>query len=87
LVLNSLSLSININFIDMETKFKNSHYEVMNKDPKNWKGIFYVNRKDSRVLVPKITPMTGWTLNFGNKYTYISIIAIILILVASKYLF
>lgn len=70
----------------MKNKFEKAHYEAMHRDPDNWKGIFYVNKKDSRVLVPKLVPMTGWTLNFGNPYTYIGTIAIILILVASNYL-
>ncbi|MEN8121210.1 MAG: hypothetical protein ABFS35_12720 [Bacteroidota bacterium] len=69
----------------MKTKFEKVHYEVMSKDPNNWKGVFYVNRKDSRVIVPKITPLTGWTFNFGNPYTYIGLLAIILILIASNY--
>jgi len=60
--------------------------EAMNKNPNNWKGIFYVNSKDPRVLVPKLNPLMGWTLNFGNKYTYLGIIAIIIIVVGSVFL-
>ena len=70
----------------MKTNFDKTRFEAMHKDPDNWKGIFYVNRKDPRVLVPKLTPITGWTLNFGNPYTYISVGAIILILLVSNYL-
>jgi len=69
----------------MKTNIEKAHDEAMHRDPDNWKGIFYVNKKDSRVLVPKLVPMTGWTLNFGNPYTYIATIAVILILVASNY--
>jgi len=70
----------------MKNKFEKANYEAMHRDPDNWKGIFYVNKKDPRVWVSKLVPMTGWTLNFGNTYTYIGTIAIILILVASNYL-
>ena len=58
----------------------------MNKNPNNWKGIFYVNSKDPRIIVPKINPSFGWTLNFGHKTTYIGIIVIILIIVAYQVL-
>ena len=54
--------------------------DLMNKNPDNWKGIFYVNSKDPRVIVPKINPSMGWTLNFGHKNTYIGFVLIILIL-------
>jgi len=47
-------------------------------DPMNYKwGIFYFNRKDPRVMVPKRFKMMGWTLNFGNIYAYIFLILII----------
>lgn len=65
----------NKNEIDSED-FKN-----MNNDSNNWKGIFYVNRKDSRVIVPKLYPLLGYTLNFGNIYTYLAIATIVLIVV------
>ena len=44
----------------------------MIEDPANYKwGIFYFNRKDRRIIVPKRLKMMGWTLNFANFYTYI----------------
>ncbi|NPD47342.1 hypothetical protein HNS38_11205 [Lentimicrobium sp. L6] len=58
----------------------------MLKDPDNWKASFYVNSKDPRVIVPKKNPKMGWTLNFGNVYSYLLLIAIIILLIASKYL-
>jgi len=64
---------------------KKENYDIMHKNPNNWKGIFYVNSKDPRIIVPKLYPALGWTLNFGNKYAYISIIAIVLIIVAFQY--
>ena len=53
------------------------------KYPNNWKGVFYVNSKDPRIVVPKINPSLGWTLNFGHKVSYLGIILIILIIIAS----
>lgn len=58
--------------------------DLENQNPNNWKGVFYVNRKDSRVIVPKLNPALGWTLNFGNPITYFGIVAIVLIIVVFK---
>ena len=70
----------------MKKKDKKENYDFMSKNPDNWKGILYVNSKDPRVIVPKLNPSLGWTLNLGNVYAYIGIIAIILIIVTSQYL-
>ncbi len=59
--------------------------DTMSKDPGNWKGLFYFNRKDTRLIVPKLYPSRGWTFNFASPYTYVALIAIILIIVASQY--
>jgi uncharacterized membrane protein len=65
----------------MNDKTRKESFEIMNKDPNNWKGIFYVNRKDSRIIVPKINPSMGWTLNFGSVYAYLGLVAIISIII------
>ncbi|HOW39313.1 MAG TPA: DUF5808 domain-containing protein [Bacteroidales bacterium] len=59
---------------------------LMNKNPNNWKGIFYFNRRDHRLVVPKRDPSLGWTLNFASPYTYLFLIAIIAIALASEFL-
>lgn len=64
----------------MEQEKRN--YDLMHKNPSNWKGVFYVNRKDPRITVPKLNPNMGWTLNFGNPYTYLLLISVILIITA-----
>ena len=47
-------------------------YELWHRDPSNWRaGVFYFNRKDPRLIVPKRNPMLGWTLNFANPLTYL----------------
>ena len=70
----------------MKNKFEKQNQQFMHDNPENWKGIFYVNRKDSRILVPKRNAAMGWTLNFGNPYTYIGIGLIVIIITASQYL-
>lgn len=67
-----------------ETHSNTEESESRNSDP--WIGLFYVNSSDKRVLVPKRTPGMGWTLNFGNPYAYILLIAIILIILITNYL-
>jgi len=70
----------------MKIKPNKENYDLMSKNLNNWKGIFYFNRKDPRLIVPKIQPSMGWTLNFANPYTYITLIGIILIIIAFQYL-
>jgi uncharacterized membrane protein len=50
--------------------------DTMSRDPGYWKGPFYFNRKDPRLLVPKLHPSLGWTLNFANRVSWIAIIAL-----------
>jgi len=64
----------------MKTNFDQFENDRMINDPTNYKwAVFYFNRKDSRVMVPKRSKMTGWTLNFGNIYTYLLILSLILV--------
>jgi len=65
----------------MKNDIDRKNFDDMSKDPNNWKGVFYVNKKDPRIIVPKLYPLLGWTLNFGNVYTYLGLIAILLLIV------
>ena len=65
----------------MKRKLDQDLLNNMSKDPGNWKGPFYVNRKDPRLSVPKLNPALGYTLNFGSPYAYLTIIALIIILI------
>ena len=65
----------------MKTKLEKEILDTMSKNPNNWKGIFYFNRKDLRILVPKFNSLMGWTLNFASPYSYIWLIATILIII------
>lgn len=44
-----------------------------------WRGVFYVNRDDPALFVPKRYGI-GYTLNFGNRWSWF-VMALILILV------
>ena len=65
--------------------FNEFEKDRMIQDPSNYKGgIFYFNRKDSRIAVPKRNKMMGWTLNFANVYTYLLILGVILAVLIFK---
>jgi len=67
-------------------KREDEYLNTMSKDPTNWHGPFYVNRKDPRLIVPKYNPARGYTFNFASPYAYVIIVAIVLIMVAASYL-
>jgi len=69
----------------MKTKLDQQILDTMSKNPGNWKGVFYFNRKDPRLMVPKLYPSMGWTLNFASTYSYLLVVAVILIIIAVKY--
>jgi len=50
-------------------------------DPNNWFwGIFYFNKHDKRLLIPKRIPSFGITINFANPQTYLFIAALIFLI-------
>lgn len=69
----------------MKNKLDKEILNAMSRDPQNWKGPFYFNKEDYRVIVPKYSPWMGWTLNFANPYAYVSLVLIIIIAILSKY--
>ena len=68
--------------MNMKKRSDNEFLDNMSKDPGNWKGMIYYNRKDPRLMVPKLFPALGWTFNFANPYAYIALAAIIVIIIA-----
>lgn len=59
---------------------KNTEFlETMRKDLSYWRGPFYFNRNDPRIFVKKLDPSLGYTLNFGNFFSYMLILAFIAI--------
>lgn len=66
----------------MKMNFDEFENQRMIENPENYKaGIFYFNRKDTRVIIPKRDHMRGWTLNFGRVYTYLLILAFVLFII------
>lgn len=70
----------------MKNKMDKVILETMTNNPENWKGPFYFNKKDYRILVPKRNKPMGYTLNFASPYSYILLTAIALIIVLWRYL-
>jgi uncharacterized membrane protein len=50
--------------------------DAMSRDYGYWRGPFYYNRRDPRLLVPKLHPSLGWTLNFANPGCYLALAAL-----------
>ena len=70
----------------MKTKVNKEMLEAMRKNSNNWRGILYFNYRDPGVIVPKLYPMMGWTLNFANPYSYIALLALIALIVSTQYI-
>ncbi len=70
----------------MKKKSDKPFLDSMSKNRQYWKGPFYINRKDPRLIIPKLNPEFGYTLNFGSLYAYLLIGAIIAIIVAFQFI-
>lgn len=68
----------------MKNKLDKQILDAMSKNPSNWKGPFYFNNKDPRLVVPKLNPYLGVTLNFASPYTYWTIGLVILFVIVYK---
>jgi len=72
----------------MKSEFQQNELDSMITNPENYKlYFFYFNRLDPRILVPKRIHWLGWTLNFGNLYSYVLLFFVILIIVVSNLFF
>ena len=67
----------------MKTEFNNK--DLKNPDHYKW-GIFYLNRDDSRLFVPKQQWGLGYTLNLGHRWAYMIILLFIGIIILISYL-
>ena len=55
----------------MKPHFINEDFDPMVDNPENYRlGIFYFNRKDKRVIVPKRNRLLGLTVNFARPNAY-----------------
>lgn len=70
----------------MKKKPDQQFLDAMSKDPGNWKGPFYINRKDPRMIVPKYHTSMGWTINFANPGTWMVVAGVILIIILAGFL-
>lgn len=53
--------------------------EKWSKDPNHWiYGIFYYNPKDKRIFPPKKVAWMGFTTNFANPKSVLTLIGILL---------
>lgn len=46
----------------------------------DWRDALINDKKDPRMMIPRSYPRVGWTLNFGQRSTWIFIIVLILVL-------
>jgi len=69
----------------MKNKPNRDMLDAMHRNPGNWKGLFYFNRKDPRLTVPKINGL-GWTFNFANPLTYLLIVVVAALIIVVPYL-
>jgi uncharacterized membrane protein len=64
----------------MKTPFEQHELDRMIHDPDNYKlFILYFNLRDPRTIVPKRKKPMAWTLNFANPYSWIIVLALILL--------
>ena len=70
------------NIPTMKNEVNKQLLNAMHKNPDNWKWIFYINRRDPQLIVPKLNPTMGWTINFGNTWAVAGLIVIIAIIVS-----
>jgi uncharacterized membrane protein len=62
----------------MNQKQDKETLQKWHSDPNNWKwGLFYFNKEDKRIFPPKRIPQMGWTVNFANPWSIITLIVII----------
>ncbi|MFS2190313.1 DUF5808 domain-containing protein [Mucilaginibacter sp. Mucisp84] len=54
------------------------------EDSNNYKyGVFYYNKDDSRIIVPKRIKYMGWTVNFAHPLSYLIIAGILAVVIVA----
>lgn len=59
------------------SKFDEEMLDKMLQNPQNWKWFIYFNKKDPRLIVPKLSGL-GLTFNFGNPSSYLAMVLIVI---------
>ncbi len=69
----------------METTKKPSKEKLQEwrDNPDNWKlgGLIYYNKEDKRLLPPKQIAGFGWTVNFANPYSILTVAGITFLII------
>jgi uncharacterized membrane protein len=56
--------------------------EEWHDDPSNWTlGVFYYNKEDKRLFPPKRIGWMGWTVNFANPVSIITLLCLIILVI------
>ena len=64
----------------MSTQLEN--YKELWQNPDNWRlHIFYMCREDPRIIVPKRFRVTGWTMNFAHRESYLLFAALLALVI------
>ena len=50
-------------------------------------GIFYFDEEDENLIIPKASPILGWTLNFAKPLAYVLVLVIFLLIMLILKLF
>jgi uncharacterized membrane protein len=67
--------------LDTKDKPDKELFDQWHDDPSNWRmGIFYYNKKDKRLFPPKRLRGLGWTVNFANPYSFLTLLVIIILI-------
>lgn len=70
----------------MKKKSDKQFLDSMCRDTSYWRGPFYFNTRDPRLMVPKLHASMGWTLNFANPRSYIAILALIVVIIVCTFI-
>jgi uncharacterized membrane protein len=55
-------------------------------DIANYKwSVFYCNKDDRRIIVPKRMRLLGWTLNFARWETWLMVVSFIMLAIMASY--
>jgi hypothetical protein len=67
----------------MEHNYSFMSKEEWRNNEKFWKlGLFYFNKQDKRLLVPKRNYLLGWTINFANIWSILTGLLLLIALTA-----
>ena len=57
-------------------------YKELWQNPDNWRlYVFYVCPEDPRLIVPKRFRVTGWTMNFAHRKSYLLLVALLALII------